>query len=221
MPRPPAEKPARAPRERHQRLAGAARAQDYSAVFLEQAITVKVLPDLTEQDVDRLRLPIGPRRSCCPAIEATRGRAPGRRCFRPLRWFGVRTAAHAAERRHLTVMFCDLVGSTELTRRLKDERLWDLVEAYRSAVATVVAHYEGHVRQYLGDGVMIYFGWPSAHEDDAERCVRAALEIVQAVRAIDVVPPLTVRIGVATGTVIVGDATHGATGNRRWRWARH
>ncbi len=109
-------------------------------------------------------------------------------------------------------MFCDLVGSTELTRRLKDERLWDLVETYRGTVATVVAHYEGYVRQYLGDGVMIYFGWPSAHEDDAERCVRAALGIVQAVRTINADPPLTVRIGVATGPVIVGDASH--AGNR-------
>ena len=184
--------------------------EDYSAVFVQQAITVKVLPDLTEQDVDRLGLPIGRRRELLVAIEAMRAER-AEQAVVPAN-SPVTLPVRLRGRRQLTVMFCDLVGSTELTRRLKDERLWDLVEAYRDTVAAVVAHYEGNVRQYLGDGVMIYFGWPSAHEDDAERCVRAALEIVQAVRAIDADPPLTVRIGVATGDVIVGDASH--AGNR-------
>jgi class 3 adenylate cyclase len=184
----------------------------YAGVFVEQAITIEVLPDLTEQDIDRLGLPIGPRRQLIVAIDAMRVTRARQATIPATGPVPLASRAHEAERRQLTVMFCDLVGSTELTRHLKDERLWDLVEAYRSTVAKVVADYQGHVRQYLGDGVMIYFGWPSAHEDDAERCVRAALEIVQAARAVSADPPLRVRIGVATGMVIVGDASH--AGNR-------
>ncbi|MGH9141072.1 MAG: AAA family ATPase [Vicinamibacterales bacterium] len=104
------------------------------------------------------------------------------------------------------MMFCDLVGSTPLAERLDPEELHDLMQAYRRAGGDVVARYEGHVAQYLGDGLMVYFGWPTAHEDDAERGVRSALEIVQAVRMIGATPPLAVRIGVATGTVVVGTA---------------
>src|SRR5262245_56949409 len=109
-----------------------------------------------------------------------------------------------AERRQLTVMFCDLVGSTALAERLDPEELRDLMHAYTEACGEVVAHFTGHVAQVRGDGLMVYFGWPSAHEDDAERSVRAALEIVQAVKKVNAEPPLAVRIGVATGTVVVG-----------------
>ena len=80
------------------------------------------------------------------------------------------------------VMFCDLVGSTALAERLDPEELRDLMQAYRKACSDIVARYEGHVAQYLGDGLMVYFGWPSAHEDDAERGVRSALEMVEAVK---------------------------------------
>jgi len=112
--------------------------------------------------------------------------------------------AQSAERRQLTVMFCDLVGSTELSERLDPEELRDLMVEYRRVAGEVLARYEGQVAQYRGDGVMAYFGWPSAHEDDAERSVRAALEIVDAVKAVRAEPPLAVHIGVATGTVVVG-----------------
>ncbi|HVO45889.1 MAG TPA: AAA family ATPase, partial [Steroidobacteraceae bacterium] len=117
------------------------------------------------------------------------------------------TDAVDAERRQLTVMFCDLVGSTALSERLDPEELRERMQAYREACTAVVARYEGHVAQYLGNGLMVYFGWPSAHEDDAERCVRSALEIVQAVKGVRAAQPLAACIGVATGTVVVGGAS--------------
>jgi class 3 adenylate cyclase/tetratricopeptide (TPR) repeat protein len=110
-----------------------------------------------------------------------------------------------AERRQLTVMFCDLVGSTSLSERLDPEDLRVLMAAYRKAAADVVARYDGHVAQYLGDGVMAYFGWPRAHEDDGERAVRAALDIVAAVKRVDAADPLQLRVGIATGPVVVGE----------------
>ena len=90
-----------------------------------------------------------------------------------------------AERRQITVMFCDLVGSTALSEKLDPEDLRGLMQAYQKACGDVVERYEGHVAQYLGDGLMTYFGWPAAHEDDAQRAVQAGLEIVQAVGTID------------------------------------
>ncbi len=178
----------------------------YAAVFAEHEITLDILPDLTEVDVDRLGLPTGPRRRLMVAIQAlaaaTRAKPSGRPPEAPLE------APHIsrdAERRQLTVMFCDLVGSTALAERLDPEELRDLIQAYRKTCSEVVARYEGHVAQYLGDGLMIYFGWPRAHEDDAERGVRSALEMVRAVKRVKAVQPLAVRIGVATGSVVVGE----------------
>ena len=178
----------------------------YAPVFEEHEITREVLPHLTEADIDALRLPIGARRRLIVAIQ-TLSEAPDRQApstsatATPLRSIGP-----DAERRQLTVMFCDLVGSTALAERLDPEELRDQMQTYRKAVSDVAARYDGHVAQYLGDGLMIYFGWPRAHEDDAERCVRAALEIVQAVKAVSVKGSLAVRIGAATGTVVVGEA---------------
>jgi class 3 adenylate cyclase/tetratricopeptide (TPR) repeat protein len=178
----------------------------YAPVFAEHEITLEVLTDLTEADIDRLGLPTGPRRRLMVAIEARAARA---RLSAQTSEIPPPQPADApdAERRQLTVMFCDLVGSTALSERLDPEELRELMRAYRGAGGEVVARYEGHVAQYLGDGLMVYFGWPSAHEDDAERCVRAALEIVQAVKGVHAAQPLAVRIGVATGTVVVGEAT--------------
>ena len=159
--------------------------EKYAAIFAEHEITLEVLPDLTESDIDGLALPTGPRRrlmvadpgACAAAraqssVQLSRG-APSNRA-----------SPHDAERRQLTVMFCDLVGSTALAERLDPEELRELMQAYRKACGEVVARYDGHVAQYLGDGLMVYFGWPGAHEDDAERGVRAALEIVQAVKGV-------------------------------------
>jgi class 3 adenylate cyclase/tetratricopeptide (TPR) repeat protein len=182
----------------------------YAAVFAEHEITIEVLPHLTEADIGGLGLPTGPRRRLMVAIQAlgavayARASAPSRET--PLEQS---TTAHDAERRQLTVMFCDLVDSTALAERLDPEELRDLIQAYHKACGEVVARYEGHVAQYLGDGLMVYFGWPSAHEDDAERGVRSALEMVQAVKGVSAAQPLAVRIGVATGAVVVGEASVG------------
>jgi class 3 adenylate cyclase/tetratricopeptide (TPR) repeat protein len=185
--------------------------EKYAAVFAEHEITLEVLPHLTEPDIDRLALPTGPRRRLMVAIQALSTGAPLQSSVEaPETPLAQPANAHDAERRQLTVMFCDLVGSTALSERLDPEELRELMQAYRKAGGEVVARYEGHVAQYLGDGLMVYFGWPSAHEDDAERCVRAGLEIVQAVKGVSAAHPLAVRIGVATGTVVVGEASRAA-----------
>jgi class 3 adenylate cyclase len=113
--------------------------------------------------------------------------------------------APSAERRQLTVMFCDLVGSTALSARLDPEELREVISAYHRRVAEAVRRFDGLVAKYMGDGVLVYFGFPRAHEDDAERAVRAGLALVEAVRGIGAADPLEVRIGTATGLVVVGD----------------
>ena len=102
-------------------------------------------------------------------------------------------------------MFCDLVGSTALGEKLDPEELRSLLHAYRIHCGDVMARYEGFVARYVGDGILTYFGWPTAHEDDAERAVRAALEIVQTVKRASTTESLSVRIGIATGPVVVGE----------------
>ena len=107
------------------------------------------------------------------------------------------------------MLFCDLVGSTALSQRLDPESLGELLRGYQRTCGAVIDDYNGYVAQYLGDGLMVYFGWPRAHEDDAERAVRAGLEIVQAVKQVDAPEPLRVRIGIATGPVVVGETNPG------------
>jgi class 3 adenylate cyclase/tetratricopeptide (TPR) repeat protein len=185
--------------------------EKYATVLAEHEITIEVLPDLTESDIDRLALPTGPRRRLMVAIQAFGAAIRAQSSIQsPETAVAQATDSREAERRQLTVMFCDLVGSTALSERLDPEELRELMQAYRKAAGEVVARYEGHVAQYLGDGLMVYFGWPSAHEDDAERCVRTALEIVRAVKGVSAAYPLAVRIGVATGTVVVGEASRAA-----------
>ena len=103
-------------------------------------------------------------------------------------------------------MFCDLVGSTALSEKLDPEELRSLLHAYRTLCGDVIARYDGFVARYVGDGILTYFGWPTAHEEDAERAVRAALEIVQTVKRASSTEDLSVRIGIATGPVVVGEA---------------
>src|SRR6516225_9082888 len=110
-----------------------------------------------------------------------------------------------AERRQLTVMFCDLVGSTALASRLDPEDLREVIGAYHQCIAETIERYDGFIARYMGDGVMTYFGYPHAHEDDAERAVRAALAVVEAVRRVPGPDLLQVRVGLATGLAIVGD----------------
>src|SRR5262249_29635451 len=114
--------------------------------------------------------------------------------------------ADGAERRQLTVMFCDLVGSTPLSAQLDPEDLREVIGAYHGTVTEVVGGFDGLVSRYMGDGVLVYFGYPQAHEDDAERAVRAGLGAVDAVRRLDVKGiKLQTRVGIATGLVVVGD----------------
>src|SRR5690348_11041573 len=115
--------------------------------------------------------------------------------------------SQAGERRQLTVMFCDLVGSTALGEKLDPEELRDLLHTYRTLCGDVIARYDGFVARYVGDGLLTYFGWPAAHEDDAERAVRAALEIVQTVKRASSTETCAVRISIATGPVVIGEPT--------------
>src|SRR5262252_3172262 len=110
-----------------------------------------------------------------------------------------------AERRQVTVMFVDLVGSTALSARMDPEDLREVIAAYQTCVAETVRRFGGFVAKYMGDGVLIYFGYPQAHEDDAERAVRAGLDLIAAVTALKSPVPLQTRVGIATGLVVVGD----------------
>jgi class 3 adenylate cyclase len=115
------------------------------------------------------------------------------------------TPQDSAERRQLTVMFTDLVGSTALSTRLDPEDLRAVIVAYHKCVADTVRRFGGFVAKYMGDGVLVYFGYPQAHEDDAERAVRAGLELVGAVARLKTLAPLQTRVGIASGLVVVGD----------------
>ena len=176
----------------------------YASVFAEHEITLELLPDLAESDIDQLALPIGPKRRLMAAVQAVAAATRAQRSAQSADPFAEPGTSYDADRRQLTVMFCDLVGSTTLAERLDPEELSEMMQAYSKVCGEVVARYKGHVAQYRGDALMAYFGWPTAHEDDAERSVRSALEIVQAVKRMDADPPLAVHIGVATGTVVVG-----------------
>jgi class 3 adenylate cyclase len=110
-----------------------------------------------------------------------------------------------AERRQVTVMFSDLVGSTALSARMDPEDLREVISSYQKCVAETVERFGGFVAKYMGDGVLVYFGYPHAHEDDAERAVRAGLELIATVGALRAASPLQTRVGIATGLVVVGD----------------
>ncbi len=118
------------------------------------------------------------------------------------------------ERRQLTVEFIDLVGSTTLSQQLDPEDYHARVRAYQAACHQVIARYEGHIAQYLGDGVLVYFGYPAAHDEDAVRAVRSGLDIVAAVGQLKFTPPLRVRIGIHTGPVVVGEIGAGERSER-------
>ncbi|MBV8578667.1 MAG: hypothetical protein JOZ58_26990, partial [Acetobacteraceae bacterium] len=185
--------------------------EQYEAAFRENAIDAEVLPTLTADDLKEMGVvPIGHRRRLLAAIAKVQNDGTSLPAARPSGDQSASTAAadavsHSGERRQLTVMFCDLVGSTALSEKLDPEELRDLLHAYRTLCGDVIARYDGFVARYVDDGVLTYFGWPAAHEDDAERAVRAALEIVQTARRASSVETLSVRIGIATGPVVVGE----------------
>jgi class 3 adenylate cyclase/predicted ATPase len=175
--------------------------EDYAEAFRAHHIDGEVLPRLTAEDLMALGIvSIGHRRRLLDAIAAL-DRTGAAELPAPA------LGPAAAERRQLTVLFCDLVGSTELATRLDPEDLRGVMGAYHRCTAAVIERFDGHVAKYLGDGVLAYFGWPRAHEDDAERAVRAGLELVEAVARLEPQPDvrLQCRIGIATGPVVVGD----------------
>jgi class 3 adenylate cyclase len=178
----------------------------YEQAFRENEIDLRVLPELTVDDLKELGVAaIGHRRLILKAIaDLAVGAGPAAVVDVPAA--SPLNAAAEAERRQLTVMFCDLVGSTELAARLDPEDLREVIATYHRAVAGTVAGLDGFVAKYMGDGVLVYFGYPRAHEDDAERAVRAGLGVIDAICRLDVRSvELHARIGIATGLVVVGD----------------
>jgi class 3 adenylate cyclase len=155
--------------------------QQYEQSFRENAIDGAVLPELTADDLKDLGVSlVGHRRKLLAAIAALRSES------------GPEPRAEArdvvdtsiAERRHLTVVFCDLVGSTALSGRYDPEDLREIEGVYQRCVADTVARFAGFIAKYMGDGVLVYFGYPEAHEDDAERAVRAGLAVIDAVESL-------------------------------------
>ncbi|SIO47947.1 Predicted ATPase [Bradyrhizobium erythrophlei] len=181
----------------------------YTQAFQDAEVTTEVLPELTEADLRELGLPLGPRKIVLKAIQALAGapttvllpEAAGEEA-------GSKAAPIPVEagRRQLTVMFVDLVGSTALSSRLDPEEMGELIRNYQNMVAGEITRFEGHIAKFLGDGVLAYFGWPRAHEDEAERAVRAGLSLTAAVAALAAPGggALAARVGIATGLVVVG-----------------
>src|SRR6478672_5047089 len=179
----------------------------YEAAFRENEIDETVLPSLTAEDLKDLGVDIvGHRRKLLDSIAALRTDATAKNASGDAVSSPPGAAPEdRAERRQVTVMFSDLVGSTALSARMDPEDLREVISAYQKCVAETVGRFGGFVAKYMGDGVMIYFGYPQAHEDDAERAVRAGLELVPAVGARKTHTPLQTRVGIATGLVVVGD----------------
>jgi class 3 adenylate cyclase len=188
--------------------------EQYAPAFAANDIEAEILPELTAEDLAGLGVTsIGHRRKLLAAIAGLRAEASDSANplpNPPLPGLGPGITGEGrvgaeAERRQLTVMFCDLVGSTALSARFDPEDLRDIIGAYHRCVADAVAHFAGFVAKYMGDGVLVYFGYPEAHEDDAERAVRAGLAVIDAVAGLEAPEPLKVRLGIASGLVVVGD----------------
>jgi class 3 adenylate cyclase len=177
----------------------------YERAFVDNHVDGDLLPGLTSDDLKELGVAsLGHRRRILAAIAAlTDQGTPDAAAGSP----SPAAAEGGAELRQLTVMFVDLVGSTELSGRLDPEEMRELVRGYQNAVAGEVARFGGHLAQYLGDGALAYFGWPRAHEAAAERAARAGLAVAAAVAGLDGPDgaPLAARVGIATGPVVVGD----------------
>jgi len=184
--------------------------EQYVELFRENDIDGEILCGMTAEDLKELGISsFGHRRRLLNAIAALGGEPPTRDVAQ-----SATSATSAptspppidAERRQLTVMFCDLVGSTALSARLDPEDLREVIAAYHKCVAEIVAGFDGFVANYMGDGVLIYFGYPSAHEDDAERAVRAGLGVIDAIGRLAIKSiKLQAHVGIATGLVVVGD----------------
>ncbi len=183
----------------------------YAKAFRDNEIDFDSLPYITEQMLAQIGLPVGPRAKLLAAIsQLTFSRASDseNKPDASVR-FELAVEQRPAERRQITVMFCDLVNSTKLARGLDPEDLKSVMQAYQEACGAVIERYQGHVSQYRGDGIEVYFGWPVAQEDAAERAVRAGLDVIEAVKAIPGPEPLSVRIGLSTGIVVISKTGFG------------
>ena len=178
----------------------------YVTAFADNEIAPAALPHLTDDDLKDIGVALGARRIILAAIAEFRMEQT-RDVTVPSPGQGEPIPTDEAERRQLSIMFCDLVGSTELSQRLDPEDLREIMRQYQDAVSGAVSRYEGHVAKFLGDGVLAYFGWPRAHEDQAERAIHAALDAVATVARLksDGEDRLQARAGIATGQVVIGD----------------
>ena len=170
----------------------------YAKCFVENGIDLSVLKHLTDQDLKDIGVLLGHRRKLFAAIHELPATVP-------VHAEPDTKAENTAERRRVTVMFSDMVGSTALSMRMDPEDLRDVMSAYHECVAEIVRRFGGFVAKYMGDGVLVYFGYPGAHEDDAERATRAGLELIAAVAGLKIGISLQARVGIATGLVVVGD----------------
>src|SRR6202046_500409 len=178
---------------------------EYADRFAKNRIDLSILPDLTDDDLKELGVFLGDRRRILRLIAELGSKSqvpdmPGSR--RP----------DEAERRQVTVMFADLVGSTALSVGMDPEDLRDVFAAYSSCAEETVSRFGGNVAQYMGDGILVYFGYPNAHEDDAAQAVRGGLELIAAVTGLKTRVPQQVRVGIATGVVVVGNRTPSIVG---------
>src|SRR5258708_16490768 len=176
----------------------------YESSFKENEIDCEVLPNLTSEDLKDLGVSfIGHRRKILSAIADLSTAAPAPSAPKPSSDTKRASGDVASERRQLTLMFCDLVGSTPLSAQLDPEDMADLIRAFRDAVSASVSRFDGNVAKWMGDGALVYFGYPHAHEDDAERAAGAGLALLDALRDLSREGvPLKARIGIATGLVV-------------------
>ncbi|MCZ6759362.1 MAG: hypothetical protein O7D29_03165 [Gemmatimonadetes bacterium] len=184
---------------------------EYIEVFAGNDVDLRVLPELSEQDLKELGVSLGHRRLLQKAISELGEQASSPTSSESEHGVASTLPSREAERRQLTVMFCDLVGSTALSTQLDPEDLRDVITSFQDKCRNAIQRYEGFVARYMGDGMLVYFGYPQAHEDDAERAVRAGLGIVRSMAELNAgigkrhEVELAVRVGVATGSVVVGD----------------
>jgi class 3 adenylate cyclase len=169
----------------------------YSTVFAENEIDLATLPHLDEADLKDLGLPVGPRKKLLAAIAQLQSTEQFQ--------VDAEQSRRDAERRQLTVLFCDLVGSTALSQRLDPEDFRAVIQSFQEACAAAIQAHGGYVAKHLGDGLLAYFGYPQAQEDDAVRAVRAGLAMARAVAGLEASEPLQARVGIETGLVVVGD----------------
>lgn len=183
---------------------------EYATVFEESKIDLHILPEIDGEDLRELEIPLGPRKLILKAIaglKAGLGSEADPKDVAEEAVPAIGRSASEAERRQLTVMFVDMVGSTAMSRQLDPEEMREAITTFQDAVAGAVTRFDGQVAKYMGDGVLCYFGWPIAHEDDAERAVRSGLAIMHTIDGITAPngEVILARCGVATGLVVVGD----------------